>query len=226
MPIQPPDLDDRRYQELIDEALKRTPVHSPEWTNYNHSDPGVTLVQLFAWLADSLLYRLDKMPESSRALLRKVAGRVRRRGRPTRFRVSGGNKKTRLAAAQFIASKLGLNLYRIDVSRVVNKYIGETEKKLRHLFDSAEDSGAILFFDEADALFGKRSEARDSHERYANQNITWLLQRLERHKGLVILATNRRGKLDAQRLCKFHCDVSMPARKPKRPAKAKRIRTK
>ena len=225
MPIQP-DLDERRYQKLVAETLRRIPLHSPEWTNYNSSDPGVTLIQLFAWLADSLLDRLDRIPESGRAVIQTIAARVRRRGRCPRLFICGGNKKTRSAAARFIASTCGLDLYRIDLSKVDDQYIGETEKNLCELFALAKGSGAILFFEEADALFGKRSEVKDSHERYANQDIAWLVQRLKRHKGLVILATNRKEKLDAQRLCKLQCDVSTLARNPRLSTKARRSRTK
>ena len=93
------------------------------------------------------------------------------------FAGESGTGKT--MAAEVIANDLRLNLYRIDLSAVVSKYIGETEKNLRRLFDAAEDGGAILFFDEADALFGKRSEVKDSHDRYANIEINYLLQRME-----------------------------------------------
>ena len=93
------------------------------------------------------------------------------------FAGDSGTGKT--MAAEVIANELGLDLYRIDLSAVVSKYIGETEKNLRRLFDAAEDGGAILFFDEADALFGKRSEVKDSHDRYANIEINYLLQRME-----------------------------------------------
>ncbi len=99
-------------------------------------------------------------------------------------------------AAEVIANDLQLNLYRIDLSAVVSKYIGETEKNLRKLFDAAEQGGAILFFDEADALFGKRSEVKDSHDRYANIEINYLLQRMEAFRGLAILATNLKTALD------------------------------
>ena len=99
-------------------------------------------------------------------------------------------------AAEVIANELELDLFRIDLSSVVSKYIGETEKNLRKLFDTAEDSGAILFFDEADALFGKRSEVKDSHDRYANIEINYLLQRIETYHGLAILASNVRTALD------------------------------
>jgi hypothetical protein len=99
-------------------------------------------------------------------------------------------------AAEVLANELNLNLYRIDLSGVVSKYIGETEKNLRSVFDAAENGGAILFFDEADALFGKRSEVKDSHDRYANIEINYLLQRMESYNGLAILATNKKSALD------------------------------
>ena len=99
-------------------------------------------------------------------------------------------------AAEVIAAEASLPLYRIDLSQVVNKYIGETEKNLRRLFDAADAADVVLFFDEADALFGKRSEVKDSHDRYANLEIGYLLERMERFKGLAILATNRRKDLD------------------------------
>ena len=110
------------------------------------------------------------------------------------FAGDSGTGKT--MAAEVIANELKLDLYRIDLSAVVNKYIGETEKNLRKLFDAAEDSGAILFFDEADALFGKRSEVKDSHDRYANIEVNYLLQRMESYRGLAILATNQKNALD------------------------------
>src|SRR5207244_7964094 len=95
-----------------------------------------------------------------------------------------------------LANTLRLDLYRIDLSSVISKYIGETEKNLRRVFDAAEDGGAILFFDEADALFGKRSEVKDSHDRYANIEINYLLQRMESYRGLAILATHIKSALD------------------------------
>ena len=93
-------------------------------------------------------------------------------------------------AAEVLADELRLDLYRIDLSQVVSKYIGETEKNLRRVFDAAEEGGAILLFDEADALFGKRSEVKDSHDRYANIEVSYLLQRMEAYRGLAILTTN------------------------------------
>ena len=203
MPIKNLSSNEKRYQKLVDDALTHIPVHSPEWTNYNQSDPGVALIQLFAWLNEALLDRFNSIPESHRSAFRKIARHVRRRVRPMCVLITGGNKRTRSAAARFIARRHCLDLYRIDLARVVSKWIGETEKNLRQLFDAAENGGAILFFDEADALFGKRSDVEDSHDRYANQNIAWLLQRIESHKGLVILATNRKANLDSSFLRKF-----------------------
>ncbi len=103
-----------------------------------------------------------------------------------------------------------MNLYRIDLSAVVSKYIGETEKNLRRLFDAAEDGGAILFFDEADALFGKRSEVKDSHDRYANIEINYLLQRLESFGGLAILASNMKSALDTAFMRRLRFIVNFP----------------
>ena len=226
MPIPHPDLDDSRFQELADEALTRIPAHHPDWTDHIQSDPGVTLVQLFVWVADLRLYRLQCLSQSSRVSLQKIVTHLRVCRSRSRMLITGGNKKARLAAARFISSRLDLNLYRIDLSRVVSKYIGETEKNLRHLFALAGGRGAVLFFDEADALFGKRSEVKDSHDLYANQDIDWLLQRLARYEGLIMLATNSRENLDAKLVCKLQRGVSMPARKPKQPAKAARKRTK
>src|SRR5262249_10724502 len=110
--------------------------------------------------------------------------------------VSGESGTGKTMAAEVIANELKLNLYRIDLSAVVSKYIGETEKNLRQVFDAAEDGASILFFDEADALFGKRSEVKDSHDRYANIEINYLLQRMEAYRGLAILATNMKSALD------------------------------
>jgi SpoVK/Ycf46/Vps4 family AAA+-type ATPase len=115
-------------------------------------------------------------------------------------------------AAEILALALGLPMYRIDLSQVVNKYIGETEKNLKRLFDAADMADLILFFDEADALFGKRTEVKDAHDRYANLEISYLLERMERFKGLAILATNRKKDLDEAflRRLRFVIDFPMP----------------
>jgi hypothetical protein len=152
------------------------------------------------------------LPEPEMAMLREVAAQVAHRttvyhkwgfarlgnrglGISALFAGSSGTGKT--MAAEVLAHQLRLDLYRIDLSSVVSKYIGETEKNLRRVFDAAEDGGAILFFDEADALFGKRSEVKDSHDRYANIEINYLLQRMESYCGLSVLATNMKSSLDA-----------------------------
>lgn len=113
-------------------------------------------------------------------------------------------------AAGIIAGELGLELYKIDLSTVVSKYIGETEQNLARIFNEAESSNAILFFDEADALFGKRSEVRDSHDRYANIEISYLLQRMDEYRGVVILATNLRKNMDDAFVRRMHFSVDFP----------------
>ena len=120
-------------------------------------------------------------------------------------------------AAQVLARSLDLTLYRVDLAGVVNKYIGETEKHLRDVFDSCERSGSLLFFDEADALFGARMQVRDAHDRFANIEIDYLLQRIEQFDGVAILATNRRNDLDTAflRRLRFVIDF-LPPGKPER----------
>jgi hypothetical protein len=184
---------------------------------------------------DSLAQRLEPkatwkdlvLPEEQMGLIRQIAGQVRERhkvyeqwgfsqsmnrgfGISALFSGESGTGKT--MAAEVIANDLQLNLYRIDLSAVVSKYIGETEKNLSKLFDAAERGGAILFFDEADALFGKRSEVKDSHDRYANIEINYLLQRMEAFSGLAILATNMKGALDPafMRRLRFIVNLSFP----------------
>jgi hypothetical protein len=124
------------------------------------------------------------------------------------FAGPSGTGKT--LAAEVLANTLALDLYRIDLSQVVSKYIGETEKNLRRIFEAATDSGAVLLFDEADALFGKRSEVRDSHDRYANVEISYLLQAMESYRGLAVLTTNMRGALDSAFLRRLSFVVTFP----------------
>jgi SpoVK/Ycf46/Vps4 family AAA+-type ATPase len=113
-------------------------------------------------------------------------------------------------AAGVLANDLGRALYRVDLSAVRSKYIGETEKNLAQLFDEAERSQAILFFDEADALFGKRSEVKDAHDRYANMEVAYLVQRLESFKGLAILASNSKSHIDEAFLRRLRYFVNLP----------------
>ncbi|RYZ46435.1 MAG: ATP-binding protein [Chitinophagaceae bacterium] len=110
---------------------------------------------------------------------------------------NGINQHTKLAAAQKLALDAGKELIRVDVSQLVSKYIGETEKNLAAIFEKAASKGSVLFFDEADALFGKRTNIKDAHDKYANQEVSYLLQKLESHPGLVILSTNRKANIDA-----------------------------
>jgi hypothetical protein len=166
-----------------------------------------------------------ELPSTEKALLRQIAGQVTARaqvydgwgfrermnrglGISVLFAGESGTGKT--MAAEVMANELKLSLYRIDLSAVVSKYIGETEKNLRRLFDAAEDGGAILLFDEADALFGKRSEVKDSHDRYANIEINYLLQRMEAYRGLAILATNMKSALDSAFLRRLRFVVNFP----------------
>jgi AAA+ superfamily predicted ATPase len=116
--------------------------------------------------------------------------------------------------ATLLGKYTGRPVFRVDLSRVVSKYIGETEKNLSRLFDKAEHKDWILFFDEADALFGKRTEVRDAHDKYANQEVAYLLQRIESYAGLVILATNQRGNVDEAFLRRFQAAVHFPMPRP------------
>jgi SpoVK/Ycf46/Vps4 family AAA+-type ATPase len=113
-------------------------------------------------------------------------------------------------AAEVLAAQLDLPMFRVDLSQVVNKYIGETEKNLRLLFDSIEESDALLFFDEADSLFGQRMQVRNAHDRYANLEVSYLLQRMERFRGVAILATNRRKDLDEAFLRRLRFVLEFP----------------
>ncbi|RXK87838.1 ATP-binding protein [Chlorobaculum sp. 24CR] len=112
--------------------------------------------------------------------------------------------------ATLLGKQTGKEVFRIDLSRIISKYIGETEKNLSRLFDKADSKNWILFFDEADALFGKRTDIRDAHDKYANQETAYLLQRIESHNGLVILASNRRGNLDEAFSRRFQSIIHFP----------------
>ncbi|HEY9852399.1 MAG TPA: ATP-binding protein [Leptolyngbyaceae cyanobacterium] len=165
------------------------------------------------------------LPEPQRQLLQDMAASVRqrakvyenwgfarkdRRGLGISALFSGASGTGKTMAAEVLANELQLELYRIDLSAVVSKYIGETEKNLRRVFDAAETGGAILLFDEADALFGKRSEVKDSHDRYANIEVSYLLQRMEAYRGLAILTTNLKSALDTAFLRRIRFVVQFP----------------
>lgn len=184
-------------------------------------------------LLDDLAQRIESMvtwdelvlSEPQFDVLREIAVHVRRRttvyeewgfarklsrglGISALFSGSSGTGKT--MAAEVVANELKLDLYRIDLSSVVSKFIGETEKNLRRVFDAAEGGGVILLFDEADALFGKRSEVKDSHDRYANMEVSYLLQRMEAYRGLAILTTNMKSALDDAFMRRIRFMVNFP----------------
>ncbi|MGD0128614.1 MAG: ATP-binding protein [Terriglobia bacterium] len=167
------------------------------------------------------------LPEPQLRTLRQLAAQVRHRmkvyetwgfsakglrglGVSALFSGESGTGKT--MAAEVLARELALDLYRIDLSAVVSKYIGETEKNLKQVFDAAEEGGVLLLFDEADALFGKRSDVKDSHDRYANIEVSYLLQRMEAYQGLAILTTNSKSALDKsfQRRLRFTVNFPFP----------------
>jgi AAA+ superfamily predicted ATPase len=167
------------------------------------------------------------LPETERQTLREIAAHVRQRtkvykewgfagkgdrglGISALFAGTSGTGKT--MSSEVLAGELQLDLYRIDLSSVVSKYIGETEKNLRRVFDAAESGATILLFDEADAIFGKRSDVKDSHDRYANMEVSYLLQRMESYQGLAILTTNLKDSLDTAflRRIRFVVKYSFP----------------
>ena len=137
---------------------------------------------------------------------------ARSQGLKVLFAGESGTGKT--MSGQVLAKELGLDLYRIDLATIVSKYIGETEKNLDRIFDAAEGSNAILFFDEADALFGKRSEVSDAHDRYANIEVAYLLQKMESYSGAVILATNFRHNIDDAFLRRLDFVIDFPFPEP------------
>jgi hypothetical protein len=182
---------------------------------------------------DDLAHRIEMtatwddlvLPEPQLDVLREIAIHVRRahtvyetwgfarkgsRGLGISALFAGASGTGKTMAAEVLANELRLDLYRIDLAQVVSKYIGETEKNLRRIFDAAEQSGAILLFDEADALFGKRSEVKDSHDRYANIEVSYLLQRMEDYRGLAVLTTNMKSALDQAFLRRIRFVIQFP----------------
>jgi len=165
------------------------------------------------------------LPETQKNILKEISAQVKQRikvydewgfatkgsrglGITALFAGESGTGKT--MASEVLANELGLDLYKIDLSKVVNKYIGETEKNLKKIFDAAEDGGAILLFDEADALFGKRSDVKDSHDRYSNIEVSYLLQRMEAYRGLAILTTNMKNALDKAFMRRIRFVINFP----------------
>ena len=167
------------------------------------------------------------LPETQKQTLRQLAAQARhrmtvyeswgfagkgRRGLGISALFAGASGTGKTLAAEVVAHELRLDLYRIDLSAVVSKYIGESEKNLKQVFDAAEEGGVLLLFDECDALFGKRAEAKDSHDRYANIEVSYLLQRMENFQGLAVLTTNFKSAMDKafQRRLRFTVDFPFP----------------
>lgn len=172
-------------------------------------------------------YRWDDLvlPADQFGMLREVVSQVRHRrtvletwgferrlamGKGVNVLFAGPSGTGKTMAADIIAADLGLELYKIDLSMMVSKYIGETEKNLERIFTAAREANAILFFDEADAIFGKRSEVKDAHDRYANIEVGYLLQKMESYDGVVILATNLRKNLDDAFIRRLHVAIDFP----------------
>lgn len=155
------------------------------------------------------------LPPEHLELLRQVTDQVRHRQEAQEAKgfavlFAGGPGSGKSTAARAIAGALQRDLFQVDLSAVVSKYIGETEKNLDQVFAAAEAAGAVLYFDEADALFGKRSEVKDSHDRYANLDAAYLLQRLEAHSGLVILTANHKQAIDPAFLRRLRFVIDFP----------------
>ena len=182
------------------EDLSQRIQSTATWANIVLPAPQMRTLQTIAMHARhraKVLHRWGFAEQSNRGL-----------GLSALFCGPSGTGKT--LAAEILANEMRLDLFRIDLSAVVSKYIGETEKNLRRVFDAADEGGAVLLFDEADALFGKRSQVKDSHDRYANVEISYLLQRMEAYRGLAILTTNMREALDPAFLRRLRFVVQFP----------------
>jgi SpoVK/Ycf46/Vps4 family AAA+-type ATPase len=165
------------------------------------------------------------LPANQISMLREICIQVRHRrtvlerwgfdrhlamGKGVNVLFAGPSGTGKTMAAEIIAADLGLELYKVDLATMVSKYIGETEKNLDRVFTAAREANAILFFDEADAIFGKRSEVKDAHDRYANIEVGYLLQKMEEYDGVVILSTNLRKNLDDAFVRRLHVAVDFP----------------
>lgn len=212
-----------QYPSWVNSGLDKEMIESLWDACRSQSRP--SLEQLAQRIQPAATWEELVLPDQQKQILREIAAHVRQRGKVYQtwdfaskgarglgisalFAGISGTGKT--MAAEVLAQELRLDLYRIDLSSVVSKYIGETEKNLRRVFDAAESGGAILLFDEADALFGKRSEIKDSHDRYANIEVSYLLQRMEAYRGLAVLTTNLKEALDTAFLRRIRFVVQFP----------------
>lgn len=232
----------QQIHRVVREACELAALRAPERPALEAADLWATARTQAARAMDGLAERIVSrrsfdelvLPEEQATQIREIASQAQNRtrvyedwgfgakltrGRGIAALFAGPSGTGKTMAAEVLANELDLDLYRIDLASVMSKYIGETEKNLRRVFDAAEESGAILFFDEADSLFGKRSEVRDSHDRYANIEINYLLQRMEDYRGLAILATNRKSTLDQAFLRRLRFLVDFPF-----PSAADRVR--
>ena len=149
---------------------------------------------------------IDAIVEAIRR--QELAGALSKSESTALFLGPSGTGKT--LAAEVVADELGLDLFRVDLSSLVSKYVGETERHLDRIFTAASSANAVLFFDEADSIFGKRSEVKDAHDRFSNTEVSYLLSRIEEYRGLVILATSRKSSLDAAFLRRIRYAVEFP----------------
>jgi AAA+ superfamily predicted ATPase len=211
-------------QQVLD--APQPPASAAAWWAALHAAAGDVAAPRLATLAQPVQPRVRLadvvLPEPQARLLADIVRRVRHRrrvmedwafdeqgarGRGLVALFCGPSGTGKTMAAEAIAHELGMRLYRVDLAGVVSKYIGETEKNLKTVLDEAERAHAVIFFDEADALFGKRSEVKDAHDRYANIEINYLLQRIECYSGVALLATNLRHHLDDAFLRRIHLTV-------------------
>jgi len=202
----------------VSSAAKRLEAAARSGLSRRISGKAVRLESGFRW--DDLI-----LPEDTMTLLKQAAMRLNHRhtvmhrwgfdaklpyGRGISMLFTGPPGTGKTMSAMVMGNEMGVDVYRVDLSRVVSKYIGETEKNLGEIFDQARYGGAILFFDEADALFGKRSEVKDAHDKYANMETSYLLQKMEEYDGLTILATNFKQNLDDAFMRRIHYVVRFP----------------
>lgn len=211
---------------LENDDVSKTPEGMGAWLwSFCRDQARLRLEGVAARVSSSVMWGDLILPALQEQMLHEIALRVKHRstvyeqwgfaarshrglGVTALFAGTSGTGKT--LAAEVLANELRLDLYRIDLSAVVSKYIGETEKNLRRVFDAAEAGGAILLFDEADALFGKRSEVKDSHDRHSNIEVSYLLQRMEAYRGLAIMTTNLKQALDVGFLRRIQYVVDFP----------------
>jgi SpoVK/Ycf46/Vps4 family AAA+-type ATPase len=216
----------RNSQGLAESAQADAPLTVQDLFGAARRQSGHGLAALARKIEPISRWRDIVLPADSLAQLREICQRVTHRqnvlgqwgfgrkfsaGKGVNALFAGPSGTGKTMAAEIIAGELGLDLYKIDLAGVVSKYIGETEKNLDRIFKAAQDANAILFFDEADALFGKRSEVRDSHDRYANIEISYLLQKMEEYEGVAILATNLRQNMDESFVRRLAFTIHFPS---------------